>query len=284
LCAYAGGDVARSFFRQSFIATLDRGRKFATLIAAMLPMVGGSPAAGGDDITVFAAASLTNAAQEIGAAYEAQGKGRVVFSFASTAELAKQIENGAPAAVFIAADALWMDYLRQLNLIAADSRRNLLGNRLVLIAPADSALAHDLVPGADLAAALGDGKTAIADPDSVPAGRYGEAALEALRSWAALQSNIVRTKDVRAALALVERGEAVAGIVYRTDALASDRVRIVAEFPPDSHPPIVYPIAIVAEHDGAAARSFHRFMTGAEVRAVFERHGFTVLGPGAAAY
>lgn len=241
-----------------------------------------APALAGD-LTIFAAASLKNAAEDIGKAYEAAGKGKVVYSFASSADLAKQIENGAPASIFISADKKWMDYVQEKNLIDPDSRRDLLSNTLTLIAPADSGLAADFKAGnVDLAALIGDSKLAMGDPDSVPAGRYGKAALEKLGLWAAVEPKVARTKDVRAALALVERGEAAAGVVYRTDALVSDKVRIAGEFPQDSHPPIVYPIAIVAEQNDDAAKAFYIYLTGDEARAVFERYGFTILGPGAA--
>lgn len=240
------------------------------------------PAHAADDLTVFAAASLKNAAEDIGKAYEAAGKGKVVFSLASSAELAKQIENGAPASIFISADKKWMDYVQERNLIVAESRRDLLGNTLTLIAPADSSLTADFKAGVDLAALIGDSKLAMGDPDSVPAGRYAKAALEKLGLWASVEPKVARTKDVRAALALVERGEAAAGVVYRTDALVSDKVKVAGEFPADSHPPIVYPIAIVAEHNNDAAKSFYSFLTGDEARAVFEKYGFTILGPGAA--
>ncbi len=236
-----------------------------------------------EDLTIFAAASLKNAAEDIGKAYEAAGNGKVVYSFASSSDLAKQIENGAPAAIFISADKKWMDYVQEKNLIVPDSRRDLLGNVLTLIAPKDSSLSADFKAGnVDLASLIGDSKLAMGDPDSVPAGRYGKAALEKLGLWTSVEPKVARTKDVRAALALVERGEAAAGVVYRTDALVSDKVKIAGEFPQDSHPPIVYPIAIVAEHNDDAAKAFYTYLTGDEARAVFEKYGFSILGPGAA--
>jgi molybdate transport system substrate-binding protein len=260
---------------------IDRFSKlfFGLLFAAALVA---APQARSEDLTVFAAASLKNAAEDIGKAYEAAGKGKVIYSFASSGDLAKQIENGAPASIFISADKKWMDYAAEKNLIVADSRKDLLGNTLTLIAPADSDLTADFKAGVDLAALIGDSKLAMGDPDSVPAGRYGKAALEKLGLWASVEPKVARTKDVRAALALVERGEAAAGVVYRTDALVSDKVRIAGEFPEDSHAPIVYPIAIVAEHNDDAAKAFYSFLTGDEARAVFEKYGFTILGPGAA--
>jgi molybdate transport system substrate-binding protein len=214
---------------------------------------------------------------ELGARFRAASGVEVTLSFAGSGELAKQIENGAPASVFISADDKWMDYLADRRLIAADSRRDLLSNSLVLIAPKDSGLSIELRPGAPLKEALGDGKLAMADPDVVPGGRYGKAALESLGLWAEIEPILVRTKDPRAALALVERGEAAAGLVYATDAKVSDGARIVAEFAVDTHPPIVYPMAVVSEHDGDAARAFAAYLAGPEAKAIFERFGFIVL-------
>ena len=235
-----------------------------------------------DDLLVFAAASTKDAATEIGKAYEAAGHGKVTFSFASSSDLAKQIENGAPAAIFISADTKWMDYLADKKMIVGDSRKDLLGNRLVLIAPQDSTLKVDLGPNAPLAQALGDGKLAMGDPDAVPAGRYGKAALDKLGIWPSVEGAVVRAKDVRATLALVERGEAAAGIVYSTDALISKKVRVVGDFPPDSYPKIIYPAALVAGRDDAAAKDFYAFLTGPKSRDVFLDYGFTVAGASAA--
>ncbi|MGH6960428.1 MAG: molybdate ABC transporter substrate-binding protein, partial [Dongiaceae bacterium] len=191
-------------------------------------------------------------------------------------------ENGAPAAIFISADQKWMDYLAERNLILPESRQDLLGNKLVLIAPADSTLTLDLLAKAPLAEALGDGKLAMGEPESVPAGRYGRAALETLGIWSAVEPKLARTKDVRAALALVERGEAAAGIVYSTDAAVSKKVRVVSEFPAESHPKIVYPVALIAGKDDAAAKAFYDFLGDAKAKAVFLDYGFTVTGTSAA--
>jgi molybdate transport system substrate-binding protein len=255
-------------------------RVFLALLAGLVLATAGQAQA--SDLLVFAAASLKNAAEDIGKAYEASGAGKVTYSFASSADLAKQIENGAPAAIFISADTKWMDYLAERKLIVADTRRDLLGNRLVLIAPADSTIILDLAPGAPLAQALGDGKLAMADPDSVPAGRYGKAALEALNLWSSAEPAVVRAKDVRATLAFVERGEAAAGIVYATDAMVSKKVRIVDEFPEASHPKIVYPIALIGGQDDAAARAFYDFLVGQKARGVFLDYGFSIIGASAA--
>ncbi len=255
-------------------------RALHLLVAGLLLLIAG--AARADDLLVFAAASTKNAAEDVAAIYATEGKGKVAYSFASSADLAKQIENGAPAAIFISADQKWMDYLAERNLIVADSRHDLLGNKLVLIAPADSQLTLQLAKDAPLADALGDGKLAMGEPESVPAGRYGKAALESLGIWPAVEPKVARTKDVRAALALVERGEAAAGIVYSTDAAISRKVKLIAEFPPESHPKIVYPAALIAGKDDAAAKAFYEFLGGPKAKAVFLDYGFTVAGTSAA--
>lgn len=251
----------------------------ALLVGLALAMPGQTQA---KDLLVFAAASLKNAAEDIGKAYEASGAGKVTYSFAASSDLAKQIENGAPAAIFISADTKWMDYLAERKLIVADSRRDLLSNRLVLIAPSDSMLTIDLAADAPLAQSLGDGKLAMADPDSVPAGRYGKAALESLNLWSSAEPAVVRAKDVRATLAFVERGEAAAGIVYATDAMISKKVRIVDEFPESSHPKIVYPVALIGGQDDATAHAFYDYLVGPKARGVFLDYGFSVIGASAA--
>ena len=235
-----------------------------------------APAARADDLLVFAAASTKNAVDDIIAAYEAQGGGQVEASYASSSDLAKQIENGAPAALYISADTKWADYLAERSLIAPDGRIDLLGNSIVLVAPKGSAMSVDLTKPDGLVTALGDARLAMGDPEFVPAGRYGKAALENLGLWASVEGRLARAKDVRAALALVERGEAAAGIVYGTDAAISDEVDIVATFPASSHPEIVYPVMVVAENDGETARGFYAFLVGPEAREVFLRYGFTI--------
>jgi molybdate transport system substrate-binding protein len=257
-------------------------RAFKLLLFAIASVAAASSHASADDLIVFAAASTKNAAEDIADLYAAEGRGTVTYSFASSSDLAKQIENGAPAALFISADTKWMDYLAERNLIVADSRQDLLGNKLVLIAPNDSSLSIDLAANAPLADALGDGKLAMGEPESVPAGRYGKAALESLGIWGQVEPKVARTKDVRAALALVERGEAAAGIVYSTDAAISDKVKVVAEFPADSHPKIVYPVALIAGRDDDDARGFYDFLSGPQARTVFLDYGFTVTGTSAA--
>ena len=253
-------------------------RRFLAFALALGLFVTSSLAHAADTI-VFAAASTKDVITEIITLYAESHSGHVVPSFGSSGDLAKQIENGAPASIFISADVKWMDYVAKAKLIDANSRRNLLGNELVLIAPVDSTSPTSLD---NLAGALNGGKLAMGDPDSVPAGRYGKAALDSMKQWAALEASVVRTKDVRATLAFVERGEAAAGIVYATDALVSKKVRIAATFPEASHPPIVYPIALIAAHDDAAARDFFAFLTGPEAREIFLSAGFSVIGAGAA--
>jgi molybdate transport system substrate-binding protein len=230
-----------------------------------------------EDTIVFAAASTKDAITDIANAFAGAGKGKVVASFGSSGDLAKQIENGAPANLFISADSKWADYLAGKNLLVGDSRRDLLGNHLVLIAPADSTLSIDLRPGAPLAAALGDGRLAVCDPDSVPAGRYAKASLNKLGIWDQVTPKLAIAKDVRAALALVELGEAPAGVVYSTDAAASRKVKVVAVFPDDSHPKIVYPIALVAGHDTSEAMAFYDYLSGPDAAKVFKKYGFILL-------
>ncbi len=249
-----------------------------SVAAALLALaLWGAGAARAEDTIVFAAASTRDAVAAIADAFADAGKGKVVASFGSSGDLAKQIENGAPASLFISADTRWMDYLARKGLIEAGSRRDLLGNRLVLIAPAGSPLAIELKPGAPLAAALGDGRLAVCDPESVPAGRYAKAALVKLGIWDQVAPRIANANDVRAALALVELGETPAGIVYGTDAAASRKVRVVAVFPEDSHPRIVYPVGLVAGHDTPEAKAFYDYLTGPEAAAVFQRYGFILL-------
>jgi molybdate transport system substrate-binding protein len=226
-------------------------------------------------ITVFAAASLREALDAQARRFEAETGNRVVVSYAGSNALARQIEAGAPADAFISADLDWMDYLEQRRLIAGGSRLNLLRGVLVLVAPARSAASLKIEPRFQLAAALDSGKLAMANPDSVPAGKYGKAALQALGVWSSVETGVVRTDNVRAALLLVARGEAAFGIVYRTDALAEKNVRIVDTFPESSHAPIVYPAARIAGRDSSAATAFLAFLHSGAARATWERYGFT---------
>lgn len=234
-------------------------------------------AADNNSVTVFAAASTTNAINDIGKMFSDKGLGRIVPSYASSSTLAKQIENGAPANVFISADEPWMNYLEERKLIVPGSRFDLLSNKLVLIAPSDSSINKvDIAPDFDLARLLGKAKLATGDPDHVPVGKYAKAALEKLRVWPEVESKLARAADVRGALTLVERGEAPLGIVYATDAAISSKVKVVGVFPADTHPKIVYPAAIISGKATDSAGSFIQFLRTTESRAIFEKYGFTV--------
>ncbi len=249
------------------------------LIGFRLAVVGlliGAAPAGAATVTVFAAASTAPAVEAAAALFSSQQGVPVRTVFASSSTLARQIVNGAPADLYISANAAWMDHAADANAIEASSRVDLLGNRLVLIAPADSTLSLRIAPGFPLAAKLGGGRLAMGDPDHVPAGIYGKAALESLGAWPAVAASVVRAQDARAALALVERGEVAAGVAYATDAAITDGVRIVAGFPADSHPPITYPMAIVTGRGRPEVRKFYDFLISRAAAAVFERHGFAV--------
>ncbi|HXZ55166.1 MAG TPA: molybdate ABC transporter substrate-binding protein [Burkholderiales bacterium] len=238
----------------------------------MLALVAAIPARA-ETVTVFAAASLKDALDESAKAYQAQSSERIVVAYAASSALAKQIEAGAPADLFISADLEWMDYLAKRGLIQVDTRRNLLRNRLVLIAPADSGVSVDIARGFPLATLLGNGRLAMADPGAVPAGKYGKAALEALGVWKDVQSKVASAENVRAALVLVSRGEAPLGIVYRTDAAADPKVRVAGVLPESTHPPIIYPAALTATARPAAG-PFMNWLYGVEARAIFKKHGF----------
>jgi|TARA_B100000315_G_scaffold228709_1_gene237714 molybdate transport system substrate-binding protein len=245
----------------------------ATIMGLMGMIVGASAS---DRILIFAAASTAGAVNEITAMYGASAQTQVAASFAASSTLARQIENGAPADVFLSANSHWMDHLDRAQLLAPGTRRDLLGNRLVLIAPiggpAETVLSGDL----PIAALLGDGLLALGDPDHVPAGQYARAALSSLGLWGAVARKIAPMLDVRAALAMVARGEVPLGVVYRTDARASPDVRIIAMFPETSHHPIVYPVAVVAGRAGEEALAFHDYLASPAAGAVFAKHGFSV--------
>ena len=240
--------------------------------AALIALLFAGPAAA-ENLTVFAAASLKDALDANVEAYRKKTGDRIAVSYAASSALAKQIEAGAPADLFISADLDWMDYLDQRRLIRPATRRNLLGNRLVLIAPAGSNLSVSIAPGFAIAKLLGRGRLAMADPDSVPAGKYAKASLSALGVWKDVEPRVAAAENVRAALVLVSRGEAPLGIVYATDAAAEPRVKVVGTFPDDTHPPIVYPVAVTASGK-AAARAFEDWLGGAEARRIFGKFGF----------
>jgi molybdate transport system substrate-binding protein len=231
-----------------------------------------------NNVVVFAAASLKNALDEIAATWSKDtGKPAPRISYAASSALAKQLEQGAPADLYISADLDWMDYVQGKNLIKVDSRFNLLGNKIVLIAPRDSKTTTLAITGGDLAKALAGGKLSMGNVAAVPAGKYGKAALEKLGAWNSVKGSIAQAENVRAALRLVARGEAPLGIVYSTDAVAEPTVKIVATFPEDSHPPIIYPAALTKDSGNADARAFLEFLRSGKARTPFEKQGFTVL-------
>ncbi|HLI19604.1 MAG TPA: molybdate ABC transporter substrate-binding protein, partial [Stellaceae bacterium] len=219
-----------------------------------------APAAFADDVLVFAAASLKNALDDTVAAFEKSGGANIKVSYGSSGALAKQIDNAAPADIFISADPDWMNDVEKNKMIKTDTRFDFLGNVLVMIEPVDSTAKVDIKPGFPLAAMLGDDKLAMANPDSVPAGMYGKAALQKLGVWDAVAPKVAGAEDVRAALLYVERKEAPFGIVYQTDAAADKGVKIAAVFPADTYPPITYPAAILASSKNPDAVKFFDFM------------------------
>ncbi len=255
------------------------GRRFVLAAMAAMAFVipSGVLSQNAQPLTVFAAASLKDAMDAAGKVYTAKTGKAVRFSYAASSAIARQIEQGAPADVFISADADWMDYLAKRSLIVAASRRDLLSNHLALIAPADSKLTLRIQKGMPLAAALGAGRLAMAGPD-VPAGRYGEASLTALGVWDSVKDHLARAENVRAAMAFVARGETRLGIVYDTDAKVEPRVRIVGLFPDSAHAPIVYPAAVVAASKNPDARAFLDALQSPAEAAVFKKYGFIVLG------
>jgi molybdate transport system substrate-binding protein len=244
-------------------------RRLAALAFVLL-----APAAHAQGALVFAASSLKEALDEVAGSFAAGRAGRVDVSYAASSVLARQITRGAPADIFISADTDWVDYVEQQGAVVAGSRRNLLANELVLVAPAASEVKLKLVHGIDLASSLGKGRLAMADPQAVPAGKYGKAALTAMGAWKGVEGRVAAAENVRAALALVARGEAPLGIVYRTDALAEKGVRIVDTFPAASHPPIVYPVVVLRRSSTPVATAFAGYLATPEARAIFERHGF----------
>lgn len=223
---------------------------------------------------VLAAASLQESLNAAANAFAATGQPKPMISFAASSALARQIDAGAPADVFISADEPWMDFVANKKLIRLGTRVSFLTNRLVLVVPTGQPLKLDIRSGFGLAAALGDGKLAMADPDSVPAGKYGRAALTSLGVWRDVEPKVVRAENVRAALAFVARGEARAGIVYETDAKAAKGVTVVGVFPAISHPPITYPVAVLARSKNPAAERFRAFLLSEPGKAIFARYGF----------
>jgi molybdate transport system substrate-binding protein len=256
------------------------GRRLILAVAAAAVVITGAPAVGvaqDKTITVFAAASMKNALDDVNNSFSRQSGIKVVASYAASSALMKQIEQGAPADVFLSADVDWMDYGAKHNLIKNDTRLNLLGNRLVLIAPKDSKIDHvDIVPGFDLAELVGSGRIATGDVRAVPVGLYAKAALEKLGVWPSVESKMAMAENVRAALVLVARGEAPLGIVYSTDAKVEPGVKIVGTFPADSHPAIIYPVAATVTAKPEAA-GYLAFLRSSAAKAIFEKYGFKFL-------
>jgi molybdate transport system substrate-binding protein len=250
--------------------------RMAGLIFAALALIGGASAQA-KDVVVFAAASLKNALDDVGAAWMRDTGRRVVFSYAASNALAKQIEAGAPADLFFSADLDWMDYLASKNLIRPESRIGLVGNSLVLVAPKGSPIQVALQPGIDLAPILGSGRLAMGHVEAVPAGKYGKAALEHLGAWEGVKGRTAQADNVRAALLLVSRGEAPLGIVYKTDAVSDPNVTIAATFPPGSHSPIIYPVALTRDSTDPDAASFLAFLRSTQAKPPFEKQGFTFI-------
>jgi len=242
-----------------------------------LLLAAAQPLAAQEAITVFAAASMKNALDDANAAFTKATGVKVTASYAASSALAKQIEQGAPADVFLSADLQWMDYVAERKLIKPDTRVNLLGNRLVLIAAADSRLDKvEIKDGFDIAGLAGDGRIAVADVRAVPAGLYAKAALEKLGAWKAAEPKLAMAENVRATLAFVARGETPIGIVYETDAKVEPKVKIVGVFPDGSHPPVTYPVAATATAKNAAAR-YRAFLRSGDAKAIFEKYGFSIL-------
>ncbi len=249
----------------------------AAVVAAAVLAQPVSAAFAAEPVTVFAAASLKEVLGDISAAWKAETGKETSVSLAASSALAKQIQEGAPADIFFSADLKWMDYLDKAGLIAADTRINLLGNRIVLVAPKDSTVATTIAEGFPLKDLLAGGKLAMGNTESVPAGLYGKAALEKLGVWDSVKSDVAQADSVRAALLLVSRAEAPLGIVYETDAKVEKEVKVVDRFPESSHPAIIYPAALLKDTQNADAKAFLEYLQGAKAREIFTAAGFTVL-------
>jgi molybdate transport system substrate-binding protein len=248
-----------------------------SFIAAAAVTLGSAMPTTAADLVVFAAASMKGSLDKVAAAFEADGGSKVTISYASSSQLAKQIEAAAPADVFISADTNWMDYLVEKGAVKTDAAVNLLGNRLVLVAAKDSPISLKVAKDFPLAAMLGDSRIAMGEPKSVPAGKYGREALEFYGVWKDVESKVAGADNVRAALKLVASGEAPLGIVYETDAKADKAVKIVDFFGEDSHSPIVYPVAPVEASDNSDKDAFIKFLLGPEATKIFKDAGFTTL-------
>ncbi len=253
-----------------------RGLK-ALALAALLALSSLPAVAQTNEVLVFAAASMKTALDDIAKQWQVETGKSVKVSYAASSALAKQIEQGAPADLFISADSDWMNYVAGKSLIKPATRVDMLGNRIVLVAAKDSKVSLKIAPNFDLAGALGSDRLAMANVESVPAGKYGKAALETLGVWGAIAKKVAQADDVRATLLLVSRGEAPLGIVYQTDAAADANVKIVDAFPTDSHPAIIYPAAVLASSKNADAEAFVAYLRSAKAKPLFEKQGFSVL-------
>ena len=249
------------------------------ILAATFTLLMSASSFAADAIHVFAAASLKNALDAVGASWKADTGKDTILTYAASNALAKQIEEGAPADIFVSADLNWMKYLSDKGLTVRTSEINLLGNEIVLVARKDSKVELKIENEFKLEVALGGGKLSMANVDSVPAGKYGKAALEKLGVWASVEPSIAQSENVRAALKLVDLGEAPLGIVYATDAKADADVKILDRFPADSHPPIIYPAGIVTASKNAGAAEFLKYLQSTKAKAIFEAQGFIVLAP-----
>jgi molybdate transport system substrate-binding protein len=261
------------------LSALRRGLARCAVLLTLIFWVGspGRAPAAGPDLLVFAAASLKTVLDDVNARWQTSTGKRAAISYASSAALAKQIEQGAPADIFISADEDWMDYLSERKLIRPETRSDLVGNRLVLIAPEGADLRVDIVPGFPLASLIGQGRLAMANTNAVPAGKYGRAALESLGIWESVKGRIAQAENVRAALLLVSRGEAPLGIVYESDALSDPTVVRVGTFPESTHPRIIYPVAVTAGSTKPDAAAFIDLLRSPESRNIFKKQGFTIL-------
>jgi len=247
------------------------------ILLSLAILAGVAVQATAEPVNVFAAASLKNALDAVSQAWKAEAGKETKNTYAASSALAKQVEQAAPADVFISADLDWMNYLAEKKLVKEDTRKVLLGNQLVLVATKGSGTKLELKEGADLAGALAGGKLAVGDVKAVPAGKYAKAALEKLGLWASVEKSLAQSENVRAALALVARGEAKLGIVYATDAKAEKEVEVAGVFPEDSHPPIVYPAAVIVSSKNPDAEAFVTYLSSPKAQEIFTAQGFTIL-------
>lgn len=267
----------KSLLKLTSLAFLVAALPFATASSQEKPSAPTAPVAKTDQVVVFAAASLKNAFDAVGEAWTKETGKALTFSYAASSAIAKQIEDGAPADIFVSADLQWMDYLEAKHRIAKDTRKSLLGNTLVLIAPTETSVEMHLLNEMTLKTALADGKLAMGEPNTVPAGKYAKAALQSLGAWDAIATQVAGAENVRAALAYVARREAPLGIVYATDAKSEPKVKVIYTFPESAHPPIVYPAAMTSTSNSEDAKAFLAFLSAKTASDIFTAQGFKVL-------